>query len=98
LPSANLDTGRSIIRTAVPTSTSDFRSRNRKLRHDLLWRMTLLTPAREMTSRHGVDNGSLLPVEWDFGPLEVNTLFLSKNTIESAERAFTDFLIGELRR
>jgi hypothetical protein len=112
----------------------------------------LATPAREITSRHGVDKGSLLPVasrrdavarnaasrtalavdvfilrrlpsrvqslnrqsnprgshnwcrkigavsDWDFGSLEVNTLCLSKNAIEPAARAFTNFLIGELRR
>jgi hypothetical protein len=36
--------------------------------------------------------------DWDFGSLEVNTLFVSGNTIEPAARAFTNFLIGELRR
>jgi hypothetical protein len=36
--------------------------------------------------------------DWDFGPLEVKILFLSKNTIESAARAFTNFLVGERRR
>ena len=32
-----------------------------------------------------------------FGSLEVNTLFVSASTIEPAARAFTNFLIGELR-
>ena len=35
--------------------------------------------------------------DWDFGPLEVNALFVSGKTIKLAT-AFTDFLIGELRR
>jgi hypothetical protein len=62
LPSASLDTGCSIILTAVPTPTSDFRSRNRKFRHDGALENDLAAPAREITSRHGVDKGSLLPV------------------------------------
>jgi hypothetical protein len=62
LPSASLNTGCSIIRTAVPTPTSDFRSRNRKFWHDDALENDLATPAREITSRHGVDKGSLLPV------------------------------------
>jgi hypothetical protein len=36
--------------------------------------------------------------DWDFGSLEVNTSFVSGNTIEPASRTFTNFLIGELRR
>jgi hypothetical protein len=35
---------------------------------------------------------------WDFGSLKVNALFVSENAIEPAARAFTNFLIGELRR
>jgi hypothetical protein len=62
LPSASLDTGRSVIRIAVPTPTSDFRSRNRKFQHDDALENDLATPAKEITSRHGVDKGLLLPV------------------------------------
>jgi hypothetical protein len=141
-------TGRHIIRTAVSTPTSDFRLRNRKFWHDDALENDLATPAREITSRHGVDKGSLLPVaarrdavarsrmaleadvlptetskprsvaksairpsqldnwcreiravsDWDFGSLEVDTLFVSGNTIKPAARAFTNFIIGELRR
>ncbi|UPJ48523.1 hypothetical protein IVB30_36670 [Bradyrhizobium sp. 200] len=35
--------------------------------------------------------------DWDFGSMEVDALFMSGNTIKPTARAFTDFLIPELR-
>ena len=35
--------------------------------------------------------------DWDFGSMEVNALFVSGKTIKPAARAFTDFLLRELR-
>lgn len=47
-----------------------------------------------------LEPGALVRVlsDWALGSMEVNALFVSGRTIKPAARAFTDFLIGELRR
>ena len=47
-----------------------------------------------------LESGALVRIlcDWDFGSMEVNALFVSGKIIKPAARAFTDFLIGELRR
>ncbi|CAN7755447.1 LysR family transcriptional regulator [Rhizobium sp. LjRoot258] len=56
------------------------------------------------SSLHSVRNelecGALVRIlsDWDFGSMEVNALFVSGKTIKPAARAFTDFLVAELRR
>lgn len=47
-----------------------------------------------------LESGALVRIlsDWDFGSMEVNALFVSSKTIKPAARAFTDFLVGELRR
>ena len=46
-----------------------------------------------------VESGGLVRIlaDWDFGSMEVNALFVAGRIIKPAARAFTDFLIGELR-
>jgi DNA-binding transcriptional LysR family regulator len=46
-----------------------------------------------------VERGELVRIlaDWDFGSMEVNALFVAGRIIKPAARAFTDFLIGELR-
>ena len=72
-----------------------------------------MTVERKITSRHGVDSRPLsewlrvpgaspggaqrvLP-DWDFGSMEVNALFVNGKTIKPGARAFTAFLLKELR-
>lgn len=51
------------------------------------------------SARDELESGALVRVlsDWDFGSMEVNALFVSGKTIKPAARAFTDFLIEELR-
>jgi DNA-binding transcriptional LysR family regulator len=46
-----------------------------------------------------LESGELVRIlaDWDFGSMEVNALFAAGRIIKPAARAFTDFLIGELR-
>ncbi|CAN7754344.1 LysR family transcriptional regulator [Rhizobium sp. LjRoot258] len=50
--------------------------------------------------RTELESGALVRIlsDWDFGSMEVNALFVSGKTIKPAARAFTDFLVAELRR
>ena len=52
------------------------------------------------SARAELESGALVRVlsDWDFGSMEVNALFVSGKTMKPAARAFTDFLVGELRR
>lgn len=52
------------------------------------------------SARAELENGTLTRIlpDWDFGSMEVNALFVSGKTIKPAARAFTDFLVAELRR
>jgi DNA-binding transcriptional LysR family regulator len=51
------------------------------------------------SARAELESGTLVRVlsDWDFGSMEVNALFLSGKIIKPAARAFTEFLIEELR-
>jgi DNA-binding transcriptional LysR family regulator len=51
------------------------------------------------SARAELESGALVRVlsDWDFGSMEVNALFVSGKAIKPAARAFTDFLIEELR-
>ena len=53
-----------------------------------------------ISAKAELESGALVRIlsDWDFGSVEVNALFVSGKTIKPAARAFTDFLIGELRR
>ncbi|MBZ9985289.1 MULTISPECIES: LysR family transcriptional regulator [unclassified Mesorhizobium] len=53
----------------------------------------------ENSARAELDAGKLVRVlpDWDFGSMELNALFVSAKTIKPAARAFTDFLLRELR-
>ena len=53
----------------------------------------------ENSARAELKTGKLVRVlpDWDFGSTEVNALFVSGKTIKPAARAFTDFLLSELR-
>ncbi len=52
------------------------------------------------SARAELESGALVRIlsDWDFGSMEVNALFVSGKTIKPAARAFTDFLVTELRR
>ncbi|TXH32320.1 MAG: LysR family transcriptional regulator [Rhodospirillaceae bacterium] len=49
--------------------------------------------------RTELESGALVRVlpDWDFGSMEINALFVNGKAIKPAARAFTDFLLGELR-
>jgi DNA-binding transcriptional LysR family regulator len=53
----------------------------------------------ENSARAELEAGGLVRVlpDWDFGSTEMNALFVSGKTIKPAVRAFTDFLLRELR-
>lgn len=53
----------------------------------------------EISARAELQAGKLIRVlsDWDFGSMEVNAVFVSGKTIKPAARAFSDFLLGELR-
>lgn len=53
-----------------------------------------------ISAKAELESGALVRIlsDWDFGSMEVNALFVSGKTIKPAARAFTDFLVGELRR
>ncbi|MCA6110897.1 LysR family transcriptional regulator [Bradyrhizobium cenepequi] len=53
-----------------------------------------------ISAKAELESGALVRIlsEWDFGSMEVNALFVSGKTIKPAARAFTDFLVAELRR
>lgn len=53
-----------------------------------------------ISAKAELESGALVRIlsDWDFGSMEVNALFVSGKIIKPAARAFTDFLIGELRR
>jgi DNA-binding transcriptional LysR family regulator len=53
-----------------------------------------------LSAKAELESGALVRVlpDWDFGSMEVNALFVTGKMIKPAARAFTDFLIGELRR
>jgi len=59
-----------------------------------------IAASSETSVRAELEAGALVRVlsDWDFGSMEINALFVSGKTIKPAARAFTDFLIGELRR
>jgi DNA-binding transcriptional LysR family regulator len=54
----------------------------------------------EASARAELEAGELVRVlpDWDFGSMEINAVFVSGKTCKPAARAFTDFLVGELRR
>jgi DNA-binding transcriptional LysR family regulator len=54
----------------------------------------------EGSARAELEAGTLVRVlpEWDFGSQEINAVFVGGRSIKPAARAFTDFLIAELRR
>jgi DNA-binding transcriptional LysR family regulator len=58
-----------------------------------------IASSTENSARAEIESGRLIRVlaDWDFGPMEVNALFVSGKTVKPAARAFTDFLLGELR-
>lgn len=58
-----------------------------------------IAPSSENSVRAEIEVGKLVRVlpDWDFGSLEVNALFVSGKTVKPAARAFTDFLLKELR-
>lgn len=58
-----------------------------------------IAASSENSARTGLEAGKFLRVlsDWDFGSVEVNALFVSGKTIKPAARAFTDFLVNELR-
>jgi DNA-binding transcriptional LysR family regulator len=53
----------------------------------------------ESSARTELETGKLVRVlpDWDLGSMELNALFVSGKTIKPAARAFTDFLLRELR-
>jgi DNA-binding transcriptional LysR family regulator len=53
----------------------------------------------ENSARAELEAGELVRVlpDWDFGSMEVNAVFVGGKTIMPAARAFTDFLLKELR-
>jgi DNA-binding transcriptional LysR family regulator len=58
-----------------------------------------IAASSENSARAELEAGELVRVlpDWDFGSMEVNALFVSGKTIMPAARAFTDFLLRELR-
>ena len=58
-----------------------------------------IAASSEISARVELEAGQLVRVlpDWDFGSMEVNALFVSGKTIKPAARAFTDFLLRELR-
>ena len=58
-----------------------------------------IAPSSENSARAELEAGQLVRVlaDWDFGSLEVNALSVGGKTIKPAARAFTDFLLQELR-
>jgi DNA-binding transcriptional LysR family regulator len=58
-----------------------------------------IAPSSENSVRAEIEAEKLVRVlpDWDFGSLEVNALFVSGKTVKPAARAFTDFLLKELR-
>ncbi|QLL64239.1 LysR family transcriptional regulator (plasmid) [Sinorhizobium mexicanum] len=52
------------------------------------------------SARAELESGALVRIlpDWDCGSMEVNAVFVSGKIIKPAARAFTDFLVGELRR
>ena len=58
-----------------------------------------IAASSENSAREELDAGKLVRMlpDWDFGSMEVNALFANGKTIKPAARAFTDFLLRELR-
>ena len=58
-----------------------------------------IAASSESSARAELKAGQLVRVlpDWDFGSMEVNALFVSGKTIKPAARAFSDFLLRELR-
>ncbi|MGX5733345.1 LysR family transcriptional regulator [Bosea thiooxidans] len=58
-----------------------------------------IVASSESSARAELDAKKLVRVlpDWDFGSQELNALFVSGKTIKPAARAFTDFLLKELR-
>jgi DNA-binding transcriptional LysR family regulator len=52
-----------------------------------------------LSAKAELESGELVRIlaDWDFGSMEVNALFMAGRIVKPAARAFTDFLIGELR-
>jgi DNA-binding transcriptional LysR family regulator len=52
-----------------------------------------------LSAKAELESGELVRIlaDWDFGSMEVNALFMAGKIVKPAARAFTDFLIGELR-
>ena len=59
-----------------------------------------IAASSEKSALAEIETGELVRVlpDWDFGSMEINALFVSGKTSKPAARAFTDFLVGELRR
>src|SRR5262249_28374506 len=53
-----------------------------------------------ISAKAELESGTLVRIlpDWDFGSMEINALFVAGKIIKPAARAFTDFLIDELRR
>lgn len=58
-----------------------------------------IAASSETSARTELEAGQLVRVlgDWDFGSIEVSALFVNGKTVKPAARAFTDFLVGELR-
>ena len=58
-----------------------------------------IAASSENSARAELEAGTLVRVlpDWDFGSMEVNALFVSGKSIKPAARAFTDFLLREIR-
>lgn len=58
-----------------------------------------IAASSENSARAELEAGQLVQVlpDWDFSSLEVNAVFVNGKTIKPAARAFTDFLLRELR-
>jgi DNA-binding transcriptional LysR family regulator len=58
-----------------------------------------IVPSDLVSAKAELDDGALVRIlcDWDFGLMEVNALFAGGKTIKPAARAFTDYLIGEVR-
>lgn len=59
-----------------------------------------IAASSETSARTELEAGELVRLlpDWDFGSMEISALFVSGKTIKPAARAFTDFLVAELRR
>jgi DNA-binding transcriptional LysR family regulator len=58
-----------------------------------------IAASSEISARAELESGALVRVlpDWDFASMEVNAVFIGGKIIKPAARAFTDFLLRELR-